>query len=78
MEKVNVNETKTHLSALLKRIEQGEKFLITRGGRPVAQLIPVILPRRKRIPSFAAFRAKISRTKTSPLTVLDLLRKEAR
>lgn len=38
MEKVNVADTGTHLSALLKRIEQGGKILITRRGRPVAKL----------------------------------------
>jgi prevent-host-death family protein len=33
-------EAKTHLPALLKRVEQGEEFLITRHGLPVAVLAP--------------------------------------
>ncbi len=31
-------EAKTHLPALLKRVEQGEEFVITRHGLPVARL----------------------------------------
>jgi prevent-host-death family protein len=34
-------EAKTHLSALLERVERGESFTITRHGRPVARLVPV-------------------------------------
>ena len=37
---IGVYEAKTHLPALLKRVEQGEKFLIRRHGTPVAQLLP--------------------------------------
>ena len=33
-------EAKTHLSALLERVVQGEAFVITRHGRPVARLAP--------------------------------------
>ncbi len=77
MEKVDVADTKTHLAALLKRIEQGEKILVTRRGRPMAKLIPV-MHSRKRIPSLSSFRSQILRTKTSPLDVLEMLREEAR
>lgn len=31
---------KTHLSQLLKRVAEGERFVITRHNRPVAELIP--------------------------------------
>jgi prevent-host-death family protein len=34
-------EAKTHLSSLLERVEKGERFIITRHGRPIAQLVPV-------------------------------------
>ncbi|HWP17588.1 MAG TPA: type II toxin-antitoxin system Phd/YefM family antitoxin [Burkholderiaceae bacterium] len=34
-------EAKTHLSALLDRVEQGEEVVITKHGRPVARLTPV-------------------------------------
>jgi prevent-host-death family protein len=38
---VNVHEAKTHLSRLLARVEAGEEIVISRGGRPVARLVPV-------------------------------------
>jgi len=41
METVGAFAAKTHLSDLLERVERGERFTITRHGKPVAQLIPV-------------------------------------
>jgi len=37
---VGAFEAKTHLPRLLKRVSQGERFVITRHNRPVAELIP--------------------------------------
>ncbi|TDE89606.1 type II toxin-antitoxin system Phd/YefM family antitoxin [Occultella glacieicola] len=37
---VNVQEAKTRLSELLKRVEAGESITIARAGRPVAELRP--------------------------------------
>lgn len=34
-------EAKTHLPALLERVEKGETITITRRGVPVAKLVPV-------------------------------------
>jgi prevent-host-death family protein len=34
-------DAKTHLAALLDRVEQGETIEITRRGRPVARLVPI-------------------------------------
>ncbi len=48
MQKVNIHEAKTKLSALLSEVEKkGETFLICRNGRPVAELVPHI--RRSRL-----------------------------
>ena len=38
---VGAFEAKTHLSALLDRVERGEEVTITRRGQPVAKLVPV-------------------------------------
>jgi len=38
---VSVHEAKTHLSALLARVEAGETIVIARGGKPVARLVPL-------------------------------------
>lgn len=42
-------EAKTHLSTLLERGAQGEEFIITRHGKPLARLIPVAVADRSRI-----------------------------
>jgi prevent-host-death family protein len=34
-------EAKTTLSSLLERVEKGERFTITRHGKPVAELVPI-------------------------------------
>jgi prevent-host-death family protein len=41
MSTVGAYEAKTHLPALLDRVEQGERIVITRRGVPVAVLVPV-------------------------------------
>lgn len=40
MEEVGVYAAKTHLAELLARVELGERILITRHGKPVAELVP--------------------------------------
>jgi prevent-host-death family protein len=37
---VGAFEAKTHFSALLERVTQGESIAITRRGKPVARLVP--------------------------------------
>jgi prevent-host-death family protein len=44
MVEVGVHEAKTKLSKLLALVEAGEDVVITRGGVPVARLIPVQRP----------------------------------
>jgi prevent-host-death family protein len=38
---VNVQEAKTHLSALLARVAAGERIVLARHGKPIAQLVPL-------------------------------------
>lgn len=40
MTEVGAFEAKTHLSRLLERVRNGERFVITRHGQPIAELIP--------------------------------------
>lgn len=42
------NEAKTHLSALLQEVNKGETVIISRGRKPVAQLIPYPSSREQR------------------------------
>ena len=41
MERLGISQVKTALSHLLRRVEAGERFVITRRGRAVAELRPV-------------------------------------
>ena len=41
MPEIGAYEAKTHLPKLLERIQKGERFTITKHGRPVAELVPV-------------------------------------
>ncbi len=47
MTTVGVGEAKTHLSRLLRQVEDGEEVVIERDGRPVARLVRVERPRRE-------------------------------
>lgn len=47
---VNIEEARTHLSRLIARVERGERILITRAGKPVAELRPVHKTRRRSVP----------------------------
>ena len=40
MPTIGAFEAKTHLPKLLRRVANGERFVITRHNRPVAELIP--------------------------------------
>ncbi len=40
MSEIGVFEARTRLPRLLRRVEAGEGFIITRHGHPVAELIP--------------------------------------
>jgi prevent-host-death family protein len=46
MKTVGVYEAKTHLPQLLDEVGQGETIVITRHGKPVARLMPLLVPRR--------------------------------
>lgn len=45
MTDIPLRELRNDASAVLRRVEDGERFTVTVSGRPVAQLVP--LPRRK-------------------------------
>jgi prevent-host-death family protein len=50
---VGAYEAKTHLPRLLERVRQGESITITKHGTPVARLVPVEKPARRRTVSEA-------------------------
>jgi prevent-host-death family protein len=44
---VSVAEARNHLTRLIRAVESGEQVVITRNGKPVAQLAPLPAGRRK-------------------------------
>ena len=41
MTRIGAYELKTHVSAILRRAQEGESFVLTHHGKPVAQLGPI-------------------------------------
>lgn len=41
MTTITTHEAKTHLSRYLSEIEKGQQFVIARGKKPVAMLVPI-------------------------------------
>ncbi len=65
MRTVSIHEAKTHLSRLLKHVEEGESITIARGKRPVARLVPIVdSPRR---PGCLKGKIRIARDFDAPL-----------
>lgn len=53
VKEIGAFEAKTHLSALLERVGRGQVYVITKRGRPVAELRPVAGPTALRFGSDA-------------------------
>nr|WP_308423812.1 type II toxin-antitoxin system prevent-host-death family antitoxin [Salinarimonas ramus] len=55
---MKVADAKTHLSQLLAKVEAGDEFVIARGERPIARLVPIDDKERRRaaIADMFAFR----------------------
>ena len=47
MAAIGAFEAKTHLGELLDRVERGEELVITRRGKSVARLVPLVDARQK-------------------------------
>ena len=41
MSEIGAYQAKTHLPKLLERVQKGERFVITKHGRPIAELAPM-------------------------------------
>jgi prevent-host-death family protein len=74
MNTLGLFEAKTHFSALLKRVAQGEEITITKHGVPVALLVPAA-NRRKKDPKKVAERIRALRqgARLEGVTIRQLL-----
>ena len=46
---VNICDVRTHLARLLARVERGERIIIARGGKPIAELRPLRKMRKRSV-----------------------------
>ena len=65
---VGAFEAKTHLSALLARVEEGEDVLITKHGKPIARIVPEN-PSRTRLSVQECIDGLLEFGKSHPMTV---------
>ena len=72
MSTVSAYEAKTHLPRLLRAAERGETMIITRHGKPVAQLGPVEDRRREDVAAVIE-RMKRARARRPRVTVEEIL-----
>lgn len=71
MKTLNIHETKTKLSSILSEIEnKGEKYIICRNGKPIADIVPHKKKSRLKPDSFLS-QVKINCDLTKPLTEDD-------
>jgi prevent-host-death family protein len=71
--RVRVEEAQTHLSRLLRQVEEGDEVVLEREGRPVARLVP-LEPRGRRCAGQLAGRLHVPDDFDDPLSddLLDL------
>ncbi len=75
METISTHEAKTHLSRYLAAVEAGGEFIIARGRKPVARLIPIKpepRPKRPKVGKTFGPTVKIPDEALAPLTDQEL------
>ena len=76
MSEIGAYEAKTHLPQLLDRVQKGERFVITRHGIPVAELVPIAVRDSDSIRNaLAEMRTVRSRLARRGIKLRSLLRK---
>ena len=70
---VNIHEAKTQLSRLVEQVEGGGEIVIARAGRPVARLVPLAAPVRRKQLGLLRGKIRVSADFDAPLPddVLD-------
>jgi prevent-host-death family protein len=74
MKEIQASEAKTHLAELLRAVERGESFAITRHGRPIARLVPAAsVDQTARRAAVARFRALREDWEPASMTTEEIL-----
>jgi prevent-host-death family protein len=76
MVQVSVAEAKTQLSSLLDAVEAGEAVVITRRGKPIAELVPRCTV-RDLLPQLAALRGSLPEQAINGINTVRSLRDES-
>jgi prevent-host-death family protein len=74
---VTVAEAKSQLSSLLDAVEAGQAVVITRRGKPIAELVPRCAV-RDLLPQLQALRDALPEQQTSGVKTMQVLREESR
>ena len=77
MVQVTVAEAKSQLSSLLDAVEAGEAVVITRRGKPIAELVPRCSV-RDLLPQLAAMREALPEQQASGVETMRALRDDSR
>ena len=77
MVQVTVAEAKSQLSSLLDAVEAGEAVVITRRGKPIAELVPRCSV-RDLLPQLAALREALPEQQVNGVETMRLLRDDCR
>ena len=64
---VSIHAAKTHFSRHVERAARGEEIVIARDGRPVARLVPLAAPGRRRRLGLLKGKIKIAANFDAPL-----------
>ena len=78
MTTVSIKEARRRLSALVTSASRGERIVIARRGRNVAQLGPIVPARRRGLADLSRFRASLKVRGRSLTEELLALRREER
>ena len=74
MREIQASEAKTHLPSLLDEVERGETLIITRHGKPIAEIKPMATqPARSRGDSYARLVAARKEGPSIGVTSVELL-----
>jgi prevent-host-death family protein len=63
MKEAGIREARQNLSTLIEDVKRGHEILITDRGRPVARLVPPVLPSAKPFRGRSEFRRKMPKLK---------------
>ncbi|HWR76306.1 MAG TPA: type II toxin-antitoxin system Phd/YefM family antitoxin [Thiobacillus sp.] len=78
MQTINIHEAKTHLSRLLEQVADGEEIVIAKAGKPIARLVPLEAPPKKRQLGMFKGRLNVPDDFDTPLTDDELALFEGR